>query len=152
MEKLMIEYDGHYVPKALCTIDKLGGADDCNPCHESCFEDCDKCVVQKCFDKLGVYEEMEENNLIPRLKIGTVIYFHSQGWNGSKFVSFIQNEEITKIHIGEDFLNYGTASNIFTWEDVGKKVFLTKEEAEQSRIVDASKKTNIEIIPADEEN
>lgn len=34
MERLTIEYCGEYVPKELCSIDRLGGADDCDLCCE----------------------------------------------------------------------------------------------------------------------
>lgn len=47
----MVEFDGDYVPKELCTIDRLGGADDCVPCHESCTGECNECVVTKVFNE-----------------------------------------------------------------------------------------------------
>lgn len=36
MDRLTIEYCGEYVPKELCGIDRLGGADDCDLCCEYC--------------------------------------------------------------------------------------------------------------------
>lgn len=53
MERLTIEYCGEYVPKGLCSIDRQGGADDCELCYENCKamregnDDCSGCVVQK---------------------------------------------------------------------------------------------------------
>lgn len=62
MERLTIEYCGNYVPKELCSIDRLGGADDCDLCCEYCkaaeegTEDCQECAINHCFNRLGEYE------------------------------------------------------------------------------------------------
>lgn len=51
----MIEYDGQWVLKKMCTIDRYGGADDCIPCggyepsDHGCVGDCEKCPVQEVF-------------------------------------------------------------------------------------------------------
>lgn len=66
MERLTIEYCGEYVPKELCSIDRLGGADDCDLCCDYCkatqegYEDCRDCAINKCFNKLGKYENMHK--------------------------------------------------------------------------------------------
>lgn len=65
MEKLTIEYEDHYVPIELCTIDRDGGADDCEACSDTCrrtmaAEECEICPIQICFDKLGHYERLHE--------------------------------------------------------------------------------------------
>lgn len=66
MDRLTIEYCGNYVPKELCSIDRLGGADDCDLCCEYCKateegnEDCSGCAIAQCFQKLGVYEDAYE--------------------------------------------------------------------------------------------
>lgn len=51
----MIDYDGEPVPEALCTVGRLGGADDFLGCGK-CFEndegegtECAACVVNKIF-------------------------------------------------------------------------------------------------------
>lgn len=65
MERLTIEYDGHYAPKKLCAINGLGEADDCDPrddyCKETYEEDCtcDYCAIQECFDRLAAYEDTD---------------------------------------------------------------------------------------------
>ena len=59
MERLTIEYDGMFAPKKLCTVDRLGGADDCDSCEEHCNDcngECHSCAVQECFTKLAEYE------------------------------------------------------------------------------------------------
>nr|WP_302144127.1 hypothetical protein [uncultured Schaedlerella sp.] len=63
MERLTIEYCGNYAPKELCTIDRLGGADDCDSCEEYCKMancDCDQCAIQELFNRLAKYEDMHE--------------------------------------------------------------------------------------------
>lgn len=66
MKRLTIEYCGEYVPKEMCSIDRLGGVVDCDLCCEYCkatedgSEDCEGCTINQCFNKLGVYENLEE--------------------------------------------------------------------------------------------
>ncbi len=66
MERLTIEYCGEYVPKELCSIDRLGGADDCDLCCEYCKAetdegvDCKGCAINDCFNRLGIYENAQE--------------------------------------------------------------------------------------------
>lgn len=87
MERLTIEYCGGYVPEELCSIDRLGGADDCDLCCEYCKateegnEDCSECAIYKCFNKLGEYEELEEQGKLLKLpcKSGDKIYYIVRG-------------------------------------------------------------------------
>lgn len=64
MERLTVEDNGHYVPRMLCSVDRFGGVDDRDSCAEYCGEvrSCENggCVIQACFDRLGVYENMQE--------------------------------------------------------------------------------------------
>lgn len=52
-ERLTIKYDGAFVPKACCTIDRNGDADDCGSCDEickqfnGCNKECDNCPIQR---------------------------------------------------------------------------------------------------------
>lgn len=87
MERLTIEYCGEYVPKGLCSIDRQGGADDCELCYENCKamregnDDCSGCVVDKCFDKLGKYEDLEEQGKLMKLPcaVGDTVYRINKG-------------------------------------------------------------------------
>jgi hypothetical protein len=48
----MVCFEGVFVPKELCTIDRLGGVDDCNPCNENCNGyNCSDCIVTKVFNE-----------------------------------------------------------------------------------------------------
>lgn len=73
MERLTIEYCGEYVPKDMCSIDRLGGADDCDLCCEYCkateegSEDCKECAISRCFNKLGKYEDLDEQGKLLKL-------------------------------------------------------------------------------------
>lgn len=61
-DKLIVDYDGENVPKALCTFDRLGESDDCISCKFECEfneKDCSKCAIQKVFDKLAAYEKLK---------------------------------------------------------------------------------------------
>ncbi len=79
MERLTMEYCGEYVPKELCSIDRLGGADDCDLCYEYCKAteddgaDCSQCAISQCFNRLGVYENAQEKieKRIQELKAST---------------------------------------------------------------------------------
>ena len=66
MSRLTVRYDDGYMPKELCSIDRLGGADDCDLCYEYCramengSPDCSGCAINRCFDRLGQYEDVQE--------------------------------------------------------------------------------------------
>ena len=132
MERLTIEYCGEYVPKELCSIDRLGGADDCDLCCEYCKateegnEDCRECEINKCFNKLGEYETLEEQGKL--LKLPCVVGDMTYGVN--KSMRWITDAIVKKIEIDADGIWVITSSGIFSVEDFEKTVFLTKEAAE----------------------
>lgn len=120
MERLTVEYCGEYVPRELCSIDREGGADDCDLCCEYCKateegnEDCRECAISRCFNKLGEYENLEGLGKLLKLPVpvGSLVYepyqFLGEGaWEID--VHTIRLEDLDKI---------------------GKSVFLTREEAE----------------------
>lgn len=79
MERLTIEYCGFYVPIEACTINIEGEADDCLDCAEMCGQmagECDNCCIQKCFEKLGIYEDLEEQRQLFYVpcKAGDIVY------------------------------------------------------------------------------
>lgn len=144
MERLTIEYCGEYMPKGLCSIDRQGGADDCELCYENCKamregnDDCSGCVVDKCFDKLGKYEDLEEQGKLMKLPcaVGDTVYTNCsmQGWRFKRKdrpykagVVFIGING-TDGYINADFGNGHMLK--FGFSDIGKRVFLTREEAE----------------------
>lgn len=62
MERLTIEYNGQFMSKEMCTIDRLGEADDCETCDVICEEfidtGCVECPIQKAFSRLAEYEDL----------------------------------------------------------------------------------------------
>lgn len=63
MERLTIQYMDGYWPKALCTICRDGEADDAESCEECCQNrdgNCDDCPLDRCIDRLAVYENAHE--------------------------------------------------------------------------------------------
>lgn len=147
MERLTIEYCGEYVPKELCSIDRQGYADDCELCYENCKamtegnEDCSGCAVNECFYKLGEYEDLEEKGKLQKLPcaIGDTVYTNCsmQGWRFrqekkpySAKVVFIGINGLNN-YINVDFENGHMLQ--FKFSDIGKIVFLTKQEAGKAK-------------------
>ena len=144
-ERLTIKYDGAFVPKELCTIDRNGDADDCedcgNTCNEHYFDNCEGCPIQKCFDRLGELEDKLENGTLIELpcKLGTKV-FEMNSYYDCKIDAFcecpdfslrgkkacIRCENNTKKNVVITFY-----FNLNMRDRIGKTVFLTKEEAEQ---------------------
>ncbi len=57
----------------MCSLNRYGEVDDVDGCIEYCATirgDCEKCVIQKCFNRLAAYENMQENleNRIKHIK------------------------------------------------------------------------------------
>ena len=148
MERLTIEYCGEYAPKELCSIDRLGGADDCDLCCEYCKateegnEDCRECAINKCFNKLGEYEDLEEQNKLLKLPcaVGDTVWDIDFGRpcsyevTGFSFGS-MNDDDWEEERILDQVVVYYTNSNgsitgTFAVSEIGKTVFLTRQEAE----------------------
>jgi len=74
MNRLTIQYNEEWVPRESCTIDRHGGADDCEICGEICEKQevsCKECHIQKCFERLAAYEDtgLEPNQIIEMDKL-----------------------------------------------------------------------------------
>lgn len=137
MERLTVEYCGEYVPRELCSIDRLGGADDCDLCCEYCkateedTQDCTECAIGKCFNKLGEYENLEEQGKLLKLPcaVGDTLYCDGKYFAShckGKIHSFKVSDIVTEI---KSYYR-GEVDYCFDFENVGKTVFLTREEAE----------------------
>lgn len=141
MDRLTMEYCGEYVPRELCSIDRFGGADDCDLCCEYCKateegnEDCTGCAINQCFNKLGEYENLEEQGklLKPKCLPGDYV------WEINRERNIISEYEVASIRYGINktfhymwALRDGIYGNLdgFGDNDIGKTVFLTKSEAE----------------------
>lgn len=140
MERLTIEYCGEYVPKEMCSIDRLGGADDCDLCCEYCKatedgnKDCRGCAINQCFNKLGEYETLEEQGKLMKIPcaIGDTLYRINKGKKEPVIPMRVigiairnENELIIQTKDIDD-----DNHNIYSQSNVGKTVFSTKEEAD----------------------
>lgn len=135
-ERLTIKYDGLPVPKELCTIDRLGDADDCDSCEEVCsrlFGDCtDNCPIQKCFNRLAELEDKIENGTLIELscKIGDTVWFIK---DKDSFFSEPKSEVISNISIWDNETIFYTKNRMFFNEKYFRQnAFFTYEEAEQA--------------------
>ena len=107
-------------------------------CKETCAEhdeekSCKNCPIQKAFEKLAEYEELEDRGLLLPCKVGDTLY--AIGFNNNKPVVYesvvlnilIAEKEIAfHVKIDEFEINSQLKQSMF-----GKTVFLTKAEAEQ---------------------
>lgn len=130
MSRLTCKYDGINVLRELCTFDRESDieADDCHSCEEYCKRHCDysckDCAMQKAFDKLAEYEDLEEQGLLLKLpcKIGDTVY-SIEVYEVEEFV--VTHFDICKdsIRVYHKYIYIG---------EMGNSVFATKEEAEQA--------------------
>lgn len=133
MSRLTCKYDGmnivtETIVRGHCmncdeycnTIDVLGG-------------DCDNCAIQMAFDKLAEYEDLEEQGLLLKLPFPL----------GTKKLYLVDTYEIDELDITGITLYKSNEKDErpnetiicvdycdFYYDDFGKTVFLTKEEAE----------------------
>lgn len=94
----------------------------------------DLCYEYKLYAKLKEYEDLEEQGLLLKLpcKVGDTVWFV-----GNKFVNDYEIRRFIVGEIGIDAIQVAKTIrgtdywNSFSIDDIGKTVFLTKEEAEQ---------------------
>lgn len=82
MDRLMCYFDDETaVPRGCCTFDRESDTepDDCISCGEICEEkdgECRECPIQKAFNKLAEYENLEEQRLLQKFPcwVGKVVW------------------------------------------------------------------------------
>lgn len=106
------------------------------PIVNSQYEKKDKVWTADCIEKLGKYEDAEEQGLLLRLpcKVGDTVWYIDDDDDDYSLELLV-----TKIEVEEnDYLRYHAREKDNCWkigfikDDFGKTVFLTKEEAEQA--------------------
>lgn len=117
MERLTAKNDvgSHYFSKCFEKCGGLGASDKCDNCENT---------ISIC-EKLGAYEDAEEQGLLLRLpcNVGDKAYIIAG--------KDISKQTIQRVTIGSDkILEFCTRKRGFAISDIGKKVFLTREEAE----------------------
>lgn len=147
MDRLTCKCDGDNVLKELCIFDRESNINDCLGCKEYCDTvddlggDCDNCAIQRAFDKLADYEDLEEQGLLLKLPfdVNSEVFIVSQQFilerNCTEYV-------VKKLKVKEFKYNHLRNFVIVCEEQIGdsisqrhlyntNKIFLTKEEAEQ---------------------
>lgn len=115
--------DGNYFyPKCFEKCDGLGASRKCDNCE----------ITTSICEKLGKYEDLEEQGRLVKLpcKVGDTVYVPTR--------DFISELRIVHISISKNntffhwMLNDGIYQNLdgFSFDKIGKTVFLTKSEAE----------------------
>lgn len=93
--------------------------------------DCSKCELEKVLEKLAIYEDLEEQGLLVRLpcKVGDDLYCIV---NGEVKKLKVHSFEIPDFEITDIEFKYVDGFKIVRFVgEVGKTVFLTREEAEK---------------------
>lgn len=110
-------------------------------CKETCTEhdeekSCDNCPIQKAFEKLAEYEDLEEQGKLLKLPCAVEDEFYCIWRN--KEQNPIQKMQVKKIEMHErkgiviqmEFVGNRCCLFRFYEDDFGKTVFLTRQEAE----------------------
>lgn len=176
MERLTCYFDNETaVPRECCTFDRESNTepDDCISCGEMCEEkdgDCSECPIQKAFNKLAEYEDLEEKGLLVKLpcKVGDkyfeiVTHFWRERRKCDGCEYFHEGDSLfrddpcctysDKHNDKEPYDCMEVIERVFInmeyilWHmdrgDFGKTVFLTQEEAEQA-LKEMEEKENVD--------
>ena len=135
MERLTERYKDSIANTVL--IRECGGKLCKNICDDIGY-DCSKCELEKVFDKLATYEDLEEQGLLVRLpcKIGDMVYRVNVGAKQPiipmtvseiHFLCYKNERTVRFDAIGKEDMG----ESCYRLEDIGRIVFLTHEEAEK---------------------
>lgn len=113
-------------------------------CEDICNDiecNCSKCELEKAFEKLADYEDLEEQGLLVRLpcKVGDTVWDNDFGYPESyeiKAFSYGYCDSYVEPDIEDQIIFYyenysGSITGAFPMSEIGKTVFLTREEAEK---------------------
>ena len=113
-------------------------------CEDICGDincDCSKCELEKALEKLATYEDLEEQGLLVRLpcKVGDTVWDNDFGYPVSYEInafSYGYCDSYVEPDIENEIIFYyenynGSITGAFPMSELGKTVFLTREEAEK---------------------
>ena len=116
-----------------CTYIIGAGNKTCEEFCKNAVDGCKNCYIQQVFKKLADYEDLEDQGLLVRLpcKVGDAVYVPTR--------NFVSELRITMVSVNMHeayfswMLNSGIYPNLdgFSGYELGKTVFLTREEAEK---------------------
>ena len=92
--------------------------------YESLHDTCRECSAQNCTDELADHL-LANGVIVPPCKVGDTLYY-------IPFGSTVTKWEIRSIEIMQDDIVFHCGRTFFLKYDIGKTVFLTKEEAEKA--------------------
>ena len=118
-------------------------------CKETCAEhdaekSCNNCPIQKAYEKLAEYEDLEEQGKLLKLPgaVGDIVWdidfgrLCSYEVTGFSFGSLNDDDWEEEKALGQVVVYYinsnGSITGTFAVSEIGKTVFLTKEEAEKA--------------------
>ena len=113
-------------------------------CLYDCIDSCDRCEhLTKMIMKLSAYEDAEEQGLLLRLpcKVGSTVYRINKDARNPiiplvvtevRFKALKSGQVIMKIMCSDDVMTRTNGCSVYYKEEIGKKIFLTREEAEQA--------------------
>nr|DAG31827.1 MAG TPA: hypothetical protein [Caudoviricetes sp.] len=123
------------------TEDSITGVAYIKQCASSCPYDGDFCGTDECpvlnavADKLGEYERSEEQGLLVRLpcKVGDTVYVPTRNFVSELRITLVSVDTNDMAMYFSWLLNSGIYPNLdgFSGYELGKTVFLTREEAEK---------------------
>lgn len=120
----------YYYPKCFKKCDGLGTSEACNKCE----------LQNDTCEKLGHYEDLEEQGLLLKLpcKVGSTLWSNDFGIEvtGFSYKNLNDDEDDDDCDYGDEIvLHYrscgGAITGKFAESEIGKTIFLTREEAEK---------------------
>ena len=107
-------------------------------CEDICNDiecDCSKCGLEKALEKLADYEDLEEQGLLVRLpcKVGDTVYVPTRNFVSELRITLVSVDTNDMTMYFSWLLNIGIYPDPdgFFGRELGKTVFLTREEAEK---------------------
>lgn len=138
MERLTERYKD---PIANTVLIKECGDKICKNICDDIEYDCSKCGLEKALEKLADYEDLEEQGLLVRLpcKVGDAVWDNNFGYPKLyeiKAFSYGYCDSYVEPDIEDQIIFYyenysGSITGAFPMDEIGKTVFLTREEAKK---------------------
>ena len=124
-----------------CTYIIGVGNETCEEFCKNAVDGCKNCYIQQVFKKLADYEDLEDQGLLVRLpcKVGDMVWDNVFGYPESyeiKAFSYGYCDSYVEPDIEDQIIFYyenysGSITGAFPMSEIGKTVFLTREEAEK---------------------
>ena len=132
MERLTERYKD---PIANTVLIKECGDKLCKNICDDIEYDCSKCGLEKALEKLADYEDLEEQGLLVRLpcKVGDTVYVPTRNFVSELRITLVSVDTNDMTMYFSWLLNIGIYPDPdgFFGRELGKTVFLTREEAEK---------------------